>query len=54
MFVIPLFVARITTGAASLSRALLRKEKHSMSQHVDLINEKYTRNDFGLALFSPL
>jgi len=29
--VIPLFVARITTGAVSSSRALLRKAKHSIS-----------------------
>ena len=31
MFVIPLFVARITTGAASLYSALFKKEKHYMS-----------------------
>ena len=31
MLVIPLLVAKITTGAASLSSALLRKEKHSIS-----------------------
>jgi len=29
--VIPLLVANITTGAASVSRALFKKEKHSMS-----------------------
>jgi hypothetical protein len=31
MFVIPLLVAKITTGAASLSSALFKKEKHSIS-----------------------
>ncbi len=31
MLVIPLFVAKITTGAASLSKALFKKEKHSIS-----------------------
>ena len=31
MLVIPLLVARITTGAASLSRALFKNEKHSIS-----------------------
>jgi hypothetical protein len=31
MLVMPLLVARMTTGAASLSSARLRKEKHSMS-----------------------
>lgn len=31
MLVIPLFVARITTGAASDSNALFKNEKHSIS-----------------------
>jgi len=31
MLVIPLLVARMTTGAASLYRALFKKEKHSIS-----------------------
>lgn len=31
MLVMPLFVAKITTGAASVSNALFRKEKHSIS-----------------------
>lgn len=31
MLVIPLFVAKMTTGAASLSKALFKNEKHSIS-----------------------
>jgi len=31
IFVIPLLVAKITTGAASLSKALFKNEKHSIS-----------------------
>lgn len=31
MLVIPLLVAKITTGAASLYNALFKKEKHSIS-----------------------
>jgi hypothetical protein len=54
MVVLPRLLAMMTIGASSLSRARFDVGETLDVEHMDLVDEKNSRNDLGFAFLLPL